>query len=37
MARENLKMGNRKEDIWLGCATLVMGAVLIALIWSVSI
>ena len=26
-----------KEDLWLGCATLVMGAILVALIWSVGI
>lgn len=36
-APENEKMRDRKDEILLGCATLVMGVVLVALIWSVSV
>jgi len=30
-------MISKREDFWLGCATLVMGAILTALIWNIGI
>ena len=30
-------MAGIKEDLWLGCAALLMGAILIVLIWNVGI
>lgn len=30
-------MAGIKEDLWLGCTTLVMGAVLVVLLWNVGI